>query len=192
MTQRDLDTMDRHIAEAEEEIRGQRKLVEDMRTGGGNTIAEEAEQLLSKVIDALEEMKEHRRVIIENLLRKGWGEAKQGAKMLQSSMYKTDIRRTVRRLGIAFAALVFAELSSAQAQESATEGWNQEPSTTSGGFAQARCQLLGTAGLSWPDGRQGIITFWHCEDGKTARCLDYFDAEMAATGGRCDSVTMRK
>jgi hypothetical protein len=36
------------------------------RAGGSNTIAEEAEQLLSKMIDALEEMKEHRRVIIEN------------------------------------------------------------------------------------------------------------------------------
>jgi hypothetical protein len=112
--------------------------------------------------------------------------------MFQSSMDKIEIRCAVRRFGIAFAALVFAELSSAQAQESATEGWHQEPSATSGGFAQAGCQILGTAGLSWPDGRQGIITFWHCEDGKTARCLDYFNAEMSATGGRCDSVTMRK
>jgi hypothetical protein len=66
MTRHDLDTIDRHIAEAEEEIRGQRKLVEDMRASGGNMIAEEAEQLLSKMIDALEEMKDHRRVIIEN------------------------------------------------------------------------------------------------------------------------------
>ena len=70
-SQRDLRTIDRHIAEAEEEIRGQRKLVEDMRAGGGNSIAEEAEQLLSKMIDALEEMKEHRRVIIENQRSKG-------------------------------------------------------------------------------------------------------------------------
>jgi len=59
MTQRDLDTMDRHIAEAEEEIRGQRKLVDDMRASGGSTIAEEAEQLLSKMIDALQEMNEY-------------------------------------------------------------------------------------------------------------------------------------
>ncbi len=65
-SQRDFDTIDRHIAEAEEEIRRQRKLVDDMRAGGGNTIAEEAEQLLSRMIDALEEMKEHRRAIIEN------------------------------------------------------------------------------------------------------------------------------
>ena len=67
MTQRDLSTIDRHIAEAEEEIRRQRQLVEDLRMGGRNTIAEESEQLLSKMIDALEEMKENRRVIIENL-----------------------------------------------------------------------------------------------------------------------------
>jgi ferritin-like metal-binding protein YciE len=65
-SQRDLDTIDRHIAEAEEEIRRQRELVEQLRTGGRSMIAEEAEQLLSKMNDALEEMKEHRRVIIEN------------------------------------------------------------------------------------------------------------------------------
>lgn len=64
-SQRDLDTMDRHIAEAEEEIRRQSELVEELRTGGRSMIAGEAEQLLSKMIDALEEMKEHRRVIIE-------------------------------------------------------------------------------------------------------------------------------
>jgi hypothetical protein len=69
MAGRDLKTIDRHIAEAEEEICRQRGIVNDLRAGGSNTIAEEAEQLLSKMIDALEEMKEHRRVIIENLKR---------------------------------------------------------------------------------------------------------------------------
>jgi hypothetical protein len=68
-SQRDLKTIDRHIAEAEEEIRQQRELVDRFRTGGHNTIAEEAEQLLSRMIDAMEEMKEHRRVIIENSQR---------------------------------------------------------------------------------------------------------------------------
>jgi hypothetical protein len=65
-SQRDLDTIDRHIAEAEEEIRRQRELVEQLRTGGRSMIVEEAEQLLSKMIDALEEMREHRRVFIAN------------------------------------------------------------------------------------------------------------------------------
>jgi hypothetical protein len=72
MTARDLGTIDQHIAEAEEEIRRQRGLVNDLRASGSNTnntIAEEAEQLLSKMIDALEEMKEHRRVIIQNSQR---------------------------------------------------------------------------------------------------------------------------
>jgi hypothetical protein len=45
--------------------------VDDLRARGGNTIAEEAEQLLSKMIDALEKMKDHRRVIIENQQSKG-------------------------------------------------------------------------------------------------------------------------
>ena len=65
-SQRDLDTIDRHIAEAEAEIRRQREQVEELRTGGHGMIAEEAEQLLSKMIDALEELKEHRRLIIES------------------------------------------------------------------------------------------------------------------------------
>ena len=68
-SQRDLGTVDRHIAESEDEIRRQREQVEELRTGGRSMIAEEAEQLLCKMIDALEEMKEHRRVIIENLQR---------------------------------------------------------------------------------------------------------------------------
>jgi hypothetical protein len=66
MAVRDLKTIDQHIAEAEEEIRSQRGVVNDLRAGGSNAIAEEAEQLLSKMLDALEEMKEHRRVIIES------------------------------------------------------------------------------------------------------------------------------
>jgi hypothetical protein len=66
MTARDLETVDRHIAEAEEEIRRQRELVNHMRASGNSMIAEEADQLLSRMIDALEEMKEHRRVILES------------------------------------------------------------------------------------------------------------------------------
>ena len=63
MAARDLRTIDQHIAEAEEETRRQRELVDQLRAGGRNTIAEEAEQLLSQMIDALEELKEHRRVL---------------------------------------------------------------------------------------------------------------------------------
>jgi hypothetical protein len=70
-SQRDVTTIDRHIAESEDEIRRQREQVEELRRGSRSMIAEEAQQLLSKMIDALEEMKEHRRVIINNLQPKG-------------------------------------------------------------------------------------------------------------------------
>jgi hypothetical protein len=113
--------------------------------------------------------------------------------MLQQSIDKIDFRRTVRRFGIALAVLLLlVAWGSAQAQESATEGWTPVPSITSGGLAQTGCQLLGTTGLSWADGRQGIVTFWHCQNGNTLRCLDYFSAEMSTTGGRCDSVSAQK
>jgi hypothetical protein len=112
--------------------------------------------------------------------------------MLQHSMVKTDIRCTVRRFGIALVVLLFAEWGGAQAQEPAMQGWNHAPSITSGGLAQAGCQLLGTTGLGWSDGRQAIITFWHCSNGDTVRCLDYFSAEMAPTGGQCDFVPAQK
>ena len=66
-SRRDLDLVDRHIAEAEERIGRQTDLVEQLRRDHHGTVAEEAAQLLSTMIDALEEMKEHRRLIIEKL-----------------------------------------------------------------------------------------------------------------------------
>jgi hypothetical protein len=112
--------------------------------------------------------------------------------MLQQCIDKIDFWRTVGRFGIALAVLLLVAWGGAQAQESTTEGWTPVPSITSGGLAQTGCQLLGTTGLSWADGRQGIVTFCHCPSGNTLRCLDYFDAEMSATGGRCDSVSAKK
>ena len=66
-SQRDLDIIDQHIAEAEERIGRQTDLVEELRRDHQGTVAEEAAQLLSTMVDALEEMKEHRRIIIEKL-----------------------------------------------------------------------------------------------------------------------------
>jgi hypothetical protein len=69
-SQRDLDLVDEHIAEADERIGRQRDLVEELhRDYPGGSVVQEGEQLLSKMIDGLEEMKEHRRVIIEDLQR---------------------------------------------------------------------------------------------------------------------------
>ena len=73
-SQSDLRVIEKHIAEAESQIGRQRELVEELRrTHPGGTVAEEADQLLSKMVDAVEEMKEHRRVIIEDLQRSGKG-----------------------------------------------------------------------------------------------------------------------
>jgi hypothetical protein len=41
-------------------------------------------------------------------------------------------------------------------------------------------------GLSWPDGRQAIVTFWKAEN-SVFRCIDYFDTSMQSTGGGCYS-----
>jgi septal ring factor EnvC (AmiA/AmiB activator) len=71
-SQRDLDIIDQHIAEAEARIGRQRELVDELcRDHPGGVVAEEAKQLLSKMLDALKEMKEHRRLIVENLQRSG-------------------------------------------------------------------------------------------------------------------------
>jgi hypothetical protein len=66
-SQRDLDIVDQHIAEVEERIGRQTDIVEELRKDHPGTVAEEAQQLLSPMADALEETKEHRRIIIEKL-----------------------------------------------------------------------------------------------------------------------------
>jgi hypothetical protein len=40
--------------------------------------------------------------------------------------------------------------------------------------------------LSWPDGRQAVVTMWNSKLGDFARCFDYFDAKMNQTGGKCE------
>jgi hypothetical protein len=44
----EVTAIDRHIAEAEDEIHRQREQVEELRRGGRRMFAEEAEQFLSK------------------------------------------------------------------------------------------------------------------------------------------------
>jgi len=81
-------------------------------------------------------------------------------------------------------------VSSVQADE-----WALLPGKTSASFAQAEGWLpQGTAGLSWPDGRQALLTYWQrCYDEKpescfTQRCIDYFDSDMRLTGSVCYSA----
>jgi len=48
-------------------------------------------------------------------------------------------------------------------------------------------ELTGTAGLSWSDGRQAVVTFWR-SNGIYLRCFDYFTADMKSAGGLCAAV----
>jgi hypothetical protein len=57
-------------------------------------------------------------------------------------------------------------------------------------------ELLSSSGLSWPDGRQAVVTFWFIdshgfEPWEHFRCIDYFKQDMQATGGACYSAKMK-
>ena len=50
-------------------------------------------------------------------------------------------------------------------------------------------EITGTSGLSWPDGRQAIITSFEVRSSDSKRwfyrCRDYFDNSMRQTGQMC-------
>ncbi len=46
-----------------------------------------------------------------------------------------------------------------------------------------RLRALST--VSWPDGRQTVVTLWTSDLGDFARCFDYFDATLRQVGGTC-------
>jgi hypothetical protein len=78
-----------------------------------------------------------------------------------------------------------------RAQETWMSGWLSGGGNTSAFLAISGFEQLSAAGLSWPDGRQAIVTFWKGEaSGVTAhfRCVTYFDASMVETGEHCRSV----
>ena len=54
--------------------------------------------------------------------------------------------------------------------------------------AERKVAVVGTSGLSWPDGRQAIVTHIEVEQGKGKwlyRCMQYFSADMQQTGEQC-------
>lgn len=63
-------------------------------------------------------------------------------------------------------------------------------------FALLKGELLSSTGLSWPDGRQAVVTFWYMDSygflgGEFFRCIDYFDKDMISTGGACKTARGR-
>ena len=64
--------------------------------------------------------------------------------------------------------------------------WGFDPSATSAHLARGGWTFLSMSTLSWPDGRQAVVTLWNSQLGDFARCFDYFDADMHQTGGKCE------
>ena len=72
--------------------------------------------------------------------------------------------------------------------------WEMQPGLTSAYLARSQWIQKGAAGLSWPDGRQAVISYWEIvyqlsgeELRSTVRCVTYFDTEMQETGDICSS-----
>ena len=63
-------------------------------------------------------------------------------------------------------------------------GFDAEASSAA--LARDGWKFLAMSTLSWPDGRQAVVTLWENQLGDFARCFDYFDAKMMQTGGKCE------
>jgi hypothetical protein len=70
--------------------------------------------------------------------------------------------------------------------------WNTFTGISSAILANEGAELLASNALSWPDGRQAIVTFWATDnipvkwsDAMTIRCIDYFNSSMQNLGGAC-------
>lgn len=80
----------------------------------------------------------------------------------------------------------------ASGADARNDRWEVVPGLTSANLASTPWVLLSSAGLSWPDGRQAIVTFWtgsrnlREKDTLYIRCTAYFDASMRATGEKCE------
>ena len=64
--------------------------------------------------------------------------------------------------------------------------WGLDEKATSAGLAREGWTFLSMSTMSWPDGRQAVVTLWNSKLGDFARCFDYFDAAMHQTGGKCE------
>ncbi len=87
------------------------------------------------------------------------------------------------------AAIWLCVTGTSYAQENSLPKWEPIiPFQTSAALALNGWELISSAGLSWPDGRQALVSYWALtKEGNrlTLRCYDYFDADMQSTGGAC-------
>jgi hypothetical protein len=64
--------------------------------------------------------------------------------------------------------------------------WGFDPEASSAELARGGWEFLDMSTLSWPDGRQAVVTLWRSALGDFARCFDYFDATMVQSSGKCE------
>ena len=89
-------------------------------------------------------------------------------------------------LGIAAPALAADDRESAGKTEDGYGVWGFDEQASSAALARDGWKFLSMSTLSWPDGRQAVVTLWENQLGDFARCFDYFDARMKQTGGKCE------
>ena len=86
-----------------------------------------------------------------------------------------------------FASLMAVVPASAEGQ---TE-WKRAFGFTLPRLAQENWALQSSAGLSWPDGSQAIITFWRApfETGTIMKCVTRYDTNLNETQETCYEAT---
>ncbi len=98
---------------------------------------------------------------------------------------------SVRIVAVAAATALCAALTPVAADEresvvGANGAWGLDPAISSAQLARDGWQFMAMSTLSWPDGRQAIVTLWQSRLGDYARCFDYFDAALIPAGGKCE------
>ncbi|HEY5080746.1 MAG TPA: hypothetical protein VII91_02270 [Bauldia sp.] len=98
----------------------------------------------------------------------------------------------MKLIGVALCLTMLATAAVAAEQRETSGGdpragvWGLDPAATSAELARGGWKYLGMSTMSWPDGRQAVVTLWNSKLGDFARCFDYFDAAMHQTGGKCE------
>ena len=93
---------------------------------------------------------------------------------------------------LALATLLMFAATATLADERETSGdpaasiWGLDGEATSATLARGGWKFLSMGTMSWPDGRQAVVTMWNSELGDFARCFDNFDPAMTQTGGKCE------
>jgi hypothetical protein len=75
-------------------------------------------------------------------------------------------------------------LASSIAGASIAAEWQWMPNVTTAELAAAGWHVEAMGGMSWPDGRQGTVTFWR-HDNYLVRCFTYFLADAQQSGDLC-------